>query len=163
CGRRQRAPPGRFGRGAHHAARAAGRGAVTGLTLRLPFAPSVEAPTFLGMVGLTGASEDYLKAIYHIAHRGEAVTTGLLAAELGVARGDRHDQAVAGGRAGRPRGPSRAAAHRVGRGRRAARRTAPPTVGDVPQPDARRAVARGALRGRALGARAFRAARGTHR
>jgi len=37
------------------------------------------------MVGLSGASEDYLKAIYHIAHRGEAVTTGLLAAELGVA------------------------------------------------------------------------------
>jgi DtxR family transcriptional regulator, Mn-dependent transcriptional regulator len=37
------------------------------------------------MVGLSGASEDYLKAMYHIAHRGEAVTTGLLAAELGVA------------------------------------------------------------------------------
>lgn len=37
------------------------------------------------MVDLSGASEDYLKAIYHLAHRGEAVTTGLLAAELGVA------------------------------------------------------------------------------
>jgi DtxR family transcriptional regulator, Mn-dependent transcriptional regulator len=37
------------------------------------------------MVGLSGASEDYLKAIFHLAARGEAVTTGLLAAELGVA------------------------------------------------------------------------------
>jgi DtxR family transcriptional regulator, Mn-dependent transcriptional regulator len=37
------------------------------------------------MVGLSGAGEDYLKAIFHIAHRGAVVTTGLLAAELGVA------------------------------------------------------------------------------
>jgi DtxR family Mn-dependent transcriptional regulator len=37
------------------------------------------------MAGLSGASEDYLKAIFHLAARGEAVTTGLLAAELGVA------------------------------------------------------------------------------
>ena len=37
------------------------------------------------MVGLSGASEDYLKAIFHLAARGEAVTTGLLATELGVA------------------------------------------------------------------------------
>ncbi len=37
------------------------------------------------MAGLSGASEDYLKAIFHLAARGEAVTTGLLATELGVA------------------------------------------------------------------------------
>ncbi len=33
---------------------------------------------------LSRATEDYLKAIYHLAHRGDAVTTGLLAHELGV-------------------------------------------------------------------------------
>jgi DtxR family Mn-dependent transcriptional regulator len=33
---------------------------------------------------LSRASEDYLKAIYHLAHRGEAVSTGQLAHELGV-------------------------------------------------------------------------------
>ncbi|HZG88728.1 MAG TPA: metal-dependent transcriptional regulator [Pseudonocardia sp.] len=36
------------------------------------------------MVTLSRATEDYLKAIYHVAHRGEPVTTGLLAHELGV-------------------------------------------------------------------------------
>src|SRR6478736_1359413 len=107
------------------------------------------------MVSLSGASEDYLKAIYHIAHRGEAVTTGLLAAELGVAS------------------PSVTAmikrlqegelVDRTGRAGGAARRATPPAAGDVPQPDARHAVARGALRSRAAGARALRAARGAHR
>ncbi len=33
---------------------------------------------------MSRAIEDYLKAIYHLAHRGEAVTTGVLAHELGV-------------------------------------------------------------------------------
>ncbi|MGH3588027.1 MAG: metal-dependent transcriptional regulator [Pseudonocardia sp.] len=36
------------------------------------------------MVTLSRATEDYLKAIYHLAHRGEPVTTGQLAHELGV-------------------------------------------------------------------------------
>lgn len=36
------------------------------------------------MVTMSRATEDYLKAIYHLAHRGEAVTTGHLAHELGV-------------------------------------------------------------------------------
>jgi DtxR family transcriptional regulator, Mn-dependent transcriptional regulator len=36
------------------------------------------------MVTMSRATEDYLKAIYHLAHRGEPVTTGLLAHELGV-------------------------------------------------------------------------------
>ena len=33
---------------------------------------------------MSRATEDYLKAIYHLAHRGEPVTTGQLAHELGV-------------------------------------------------------------------------------
>jgi len=33
---------------------------------------------------MSRATEDYLKAIYHVAHRGEPVTTGLLGGELGV-------------------------------------------------------------------------------
>ena len=37
------------------------------------------------MVGMSQAVEDYLKAIYHLKTRGDAVTTGLLAAELHVA------------------------------------------------------------------------------
>src|SRR4029450_8651950 len=36
------------------------------------------------MVTMSRATEDYLKAIYNLAHRGEAVTTGQLAHELGV-------------------------------------------------------------------------------
>lgn len=36
------------------------------------------------MVTMSRATEDYLKTIYHLAHRGEPVTTGLLAHELGV-------------------------------------------------------------------------------
>jgi DtxR family Mn-dependent transcriptional regulator len=36
------------------------------------------------MVTMSRATEDYLKAIYHVAHRGQPVTTGLLATELGV-------------------------------------------------------------------------------
>jgi DtxR family Mn-dependent transcriptional regulator len=36
------------------------------------------------MVTMSRATEDYLKAIYHLAHRGDPVTTGLLAQELGV-------------------------------------------------------------------------------
>lgn len=36
------------------------------------------------MVTMSRATEDYLKAIYNLAHRGEAVTTGHLAHELGV-------------------------------------------------------------------------------
>lgn len=36
------------------------------------------------MVTMSRATEDYLKAIYNLAHRGEPVTTGLLAQELGV-------------------------------------------------------------------------------
>jgi DtxR family transcriptional regulator, Mn-dependent transcriptional regulator len=36
------------------------------------------------MVTMSRATEDYLKAIYHLAHRGNPVTTGLLAQELGV-------------------------------------------------------------------------------
>jgi DtxR family Mn-dependent transcriptional regulator len=36
------------------------------------------------MAPLSRATEDYLKAVYHVAHRGQPVTTGLLAAELGV-------------------------------------------------------------------------------
>jgi DtxR family transcriptional regulator, Mn-dependent transcriptional regulator len=36
------------------------------------------------MATLSRATEDYLKAVYHVASRGEPVTTGLLAAELGV-------------------------------------------------------------------------------
>jgi DtxR family transcriptional regulator, Mn-dependent transcriptional regulator len=36
------------------------------------------------METLSRATEDYLKAIYHLAHRGEPVTTGMLAHELGV-------------------------------------------------------------------------------
>jgi DtxR family transcriptional regulator, Mn-dependent transcriptional regulator len=36
------------------------------------------------MVTMSRATEDYLKAIYHLAHRGEPVTTGQLAQELGV-------------------------------------------------------------------------------
>ncbi|MFC4948958.1 metal-dependent transcriptional regulator [Pseudonocardia sp. GCM10023141] len=36
------------------------------------------------MVTMSRATEDYLKAIYHLATRGEPVTTGLLATELGV-------------------------------------------------------------------------------
>ncbi|MEJ3659025.1 metal-dependent transcriptional regulator [Actinomycetes bacterium KLBMP 9759] len=36
------------------------------------------------MVTMSRATEDYLKTIYHIATRGEPVTTGLLAQELGV-------------------------------------------------------------------------------
>lgn len=36
------------------------------------------------MVTMSRATEDYLKAIYHLAHRGEPVTTGQLAHELGV-------------------------------------------------------------------------------
>jgi DtxR family transcriptional regulator, Mn-dependent transcriptional regulator len=36
------------------------------------------------MVTMSRATEDYLKAIYNLAHRGTPVTTGLLAQELGV-------------------------------------------------------------------------------
>jgi DtxR family Mn-dependent transcriptional regulator len=36
------------------------------------------------MVTMSRATEDYLKAIYNLAHRGAPVTTGLLAQELGV-------------------------------------------------------------------------------
>jgi DtxR family transcriptional regulator, Mn-dependent transcriptional regulator len=36
------------------------------------------------MVTMSRATEDYLKAIYHVASRGQPVTTGLLATELGV-------------------------------------------------------------------------------
>ena len=36
------------------------------------------------MVAMSRATEDYLKTIYHLATRGEAVTTGHLARELGV-------------------------------------------------------------------------------
>ncbi|OLT14049.1 hypothetical protein BJF78_20385 [Pseudonocardia sp. CNS-139] len=36
------------------------------------------------MVTMSRATEDYLKAIYNLAHRGVHVTTGLLAQELGV-------------------------------------------------------------------------------
>jgi DtxR family Mn-dependent transcriptional regulator len=36
------------------------------------------------MATLSRATEDYLKAVYHAAHRGKTVTTGLLATELGV-------------------------------------------------------------------------------
>jgi DtxR family transcriptional regulator, Mn-dependent transcriptional regulator len=36
------------------------------------------------MVTMSRATEDYLKAIYNLAHRGTLVTTGLLAQELGV-------------------------------------------------------------------------------
>jgi DtxR family transcriptional regulator, Mn-dependent transcriptional regulator len=36
------------------------------------------------MAPLSRATEDYLKAVYHVAHRGKPVTAGLLAAELGV-------------------------------------------------------------------------------
>ncbi|MDN5858055.1 MAG: metal-dependent transcriptional regulator, partial [Pseudonocardia sp.] len=36
------------------------------------------------MVAMSQATEDYLKAIYHLTTRGEAVTTGHLARELGV-------------------------------------------------------------------------------
>ena len=36
------------------------------------------------MVSMSRATEDYLKAVYHVAHRGRPVTTGLLATELGV-------------------------------------------------------------------------------
>lgn len=36
------------------------------------------------MVTMSRATEDYLKAIYNLAHRGEVVTTGQLAHELGV-------------------------------------------------------------------------------
>jgi DtxR family transcriptional regulator, Mn-dependent transcriptional regulator len=36
------------------------------------------------MVTMSRATEDYLKAIFHLAHRGAPVTTGLLAQELGV-------------------------------------------------------------------------------
>lgn len=36
------------------------------------------------MVTMSRATEDYLKAIYHLAHRGRPVTTGHLAQELGV-------------------------------------------------------------------------------
>jgi DtxR family Mn-dependent transcriptional regulator len=36
------------------------------------------------MATLSRATEDYLKAVYHVAHRGKPVTTGLIAAELGV-------------------------------------------------------------------------------
>ena len=36
------------------------------------------------MVTMSRATEDYLKAIYNLAHRGAPVTTGLLAHELGV-------------------------------------------------------------------------------
>jgi DtxR family Mn-dependent transcriptional regulator len=36
------------------------------------------------MVTMSRATEDYLKVIYHVAHRGQPVSTGLLASELGV-------------------------------------------------------------------------------
>jgi DtxR family Mn-dependent transcriptional regulator len=36
------------------------------------------------MVSMSRATEDYLKAVYHVGHRGHPVTTGLLATELGV-------------------------------------------------------------------------------
>jgi len=36
------------------------------------------------MVTMSRATEDYLKAIYHLAHRGDPVTTSVLAQELGV-------------------------------------------------------------------------------
>ena len=44
------------------------------------------APSYslLSMATLSRATEDYLKAVYHVAHRGKSVTTGLLASELGV-------------------------------------------------------------------------------
>ena len=82
---RQRPLAGRVGRGPHDPSGAAGGRPVSGLTLRRGL-PAVGRCIYIPvMVGLSGAGEDYLKAIYHIAHRGEAVTTGLLAAELGVA------------------------------------------------------------------------------
>ncbi len=36
------------------------------------------------MTAMSRATEDYLKAVYHLGTHGDAVTTGLLAAELGV-------------------------------------------------------------------------------
>ncbi len=106
---------------------------------------------------MSRATEDYLKTIYHLTTRGEVVTTGQLARELGVSSPSVSAMVkrLEDGESRRPPRSAVPAAHRLRRAGRAARRPPPPAAGDVPVPGCRGAVGRGARRGRAARARAL--------